>query len=148
VKTVIGETTVFHAVNTNIRYDSPNAHMHAHMLKNHLACAYEEWWMEKIRKIRKDDIVFLYRSKGRYPEVPGYPGIVALGIATGSVDDRPLENTCCMRLKEFHHLYPPISAGEISAMNGSPITFGQVWQKPNRELAERLYREALNRCSS
>jgi HKD family nuclease len=146
-KKVIGEITAFHVVNTNIRYDSPDAHMHAHMLENHEACAYEEGWKEKIRNINEGDIVFLYRSQKWHPEVPGRPGIVAFGIATGSAEDRPLEDSCCMKLKEFHRLYPPISAEEITTMNGSPIAFGQVWQRPNREFAESLYREALNRCS-
>jgi hypothetical protein len=145
---VIRETTGFHVVNTNIRWDyGPNC-AHMNMLRNHEACAYEEGWMEKIRNIKKGDVVFLYRSgKWWHPEVPGKPGIVAFGIATGNLRDRPSEDTCCMKLEEFRRVYPPISAAEIAAMNGSRITFGQVWQRPNRELAKKLYQEALNRCS-
>lgn len=37
---VIGETTEFHVVNTNIRYDPDGAHVQ--MLRNHEACAYEK----------------------------------------------------------------------------------------------------------
>jgi HKD family nuclease len=140
----IRDGTEFHVINTNIRYD-PKAH--EHMLRRHRACAYEEGWMEKIRKIKKGDIVFLYRSMRWHAEVPGGAGIVALGIATGVLEERPSKDTSCTGLEEFRRVYPPISAHEITAMNGRPVTFGQVWQRPNRELARALYMEALRRSS-
>jgi hypothetical protein len=136
MKEIMGSHPTFHVVNTNMRYDKE---AHRHMLKEHEACAYEERWKGKIKNIAKADVVFLYQSFG--------PGIVAFGVARGEVIDRSTENSCCMKLERFHRIYPPISAAEISRMNGSPVAFGQTWQRPGRELALKLYEEALRRSS-
>ena len=133
-KEVAAGERAFHVVNTNMRYD-PEAHHH--MLNEGQACAYEEGWKEKIRRIQEGDIVFLYESFG--------PGIVAFGTANGKAKEDSSENSCCIKLEEFRRICPPISAREITSMNRSQVTFGQVWQRPRLELALKLYEEALRR---
>lgn len=139
----LGKNPTFHVVNTNMKHDKD---AQTYMLESHKACAYESGWMEKVENIQKGDVVFLYRSSKWHTEVPGGPGIVAFGLATGKLDNRPSENTCCAVLEDFRRIHPPISAPEISSIHGSRVTFGQVWHRPNQDLAKKLYREALRRC--
>ncbi|HBY9252512.1 TPA: hypothetical protein MI980_09870 [Klebsiella pneumoniae] len=96
---------------------------HELMINEGIAAAFEDGYIEKIDRIEKGDIVFLYES--------GH-GIIAYGIATGdSIDEEEPEKYGhkSMRyqyLKNFRRLSSPVSAKEVKRIVGRSIPFVQT----------------------
>ncbi|MGB0131127.1 hypothetical protein [Chlorobium sp.] len=91
---------------------------HEEMLLNGKASANDDPWKFKIERILQDDIVFLYQNE---------VGIVALGEADGTLikelyEGDP-EGKYSMNLQRFHHVKPPLSAGEIKSITGIEYPF-------------------------
>lgn len=91
---------------------------HEKMLLNGKASANDDPWKFKIERILQDDIVFLYQNE---------VGIVALGEADGTLikelyEGDP-EGKYSMNLQRFHHVKPPLSAGEIKSITGIEYPF-------------------------
>ncbi|MDF9618193.1 hypothetical protein P5705_11115 [Pseudomonas entomophila] len=109
----------FHYVlNTNKANSSED---HDAMLSEEIAAAFEDGYKEKIDRLKKDDIVFLYES-GK--------GIVAFGLANGKTEERDhfgvAGKTRYQRLYGFERLEKPISAKDICQRLGRNIKFAQT----------------------
>jgi hypothetical protein len=91
---------------------------HEDMLLNGKASANDDPWKFKIERILQDDIVFLYQNE---------VGIVALGEADGTIIKEPYEGDpegkYSMNLQRFHHVKPPLTAGEIKSIAGIEYPF-------------------------
>jgi hypothetical protein len=141
----------FFYVNTDIRYDE---RAHHQMLDEGQACAFYET-KQLIDRIPGEAVVFLYRSSRWGRSIPGRPGIVALGRATGEVEKRPYKGHTgeahCMRLEGFRQLIPPIAASEINELNrrvrGSKMVFSGTSNKIDGKLGRKLYELALQRSA-
>lgn len=110
---------LFHYVlNTNKANSSED---HEAMLSEGIAAAFEDGYKEKIDRIKKSDIVFLYES-GR--------GIVGYGLANGVTEERDHfgvpGKTRFQRLDGFIRLSKPVSAKEICQRLGRTIRFAQT----------------------
>ena len=110
---------LFHYVlNTNKANSSED---HEAMLSEGIAAAFEDGYKEKIDRIKKSDMVFLYES-GR--------GIVGYGLANGVTEERDHfgvpGKTRFQRLDGFIRLSKPVSAKEICQRLGRTIRFAQT----------------------
>jgi hypothetical protein len=105
----------FCIVNTNY---SNNPKDHEMMLHEHCASAFYTPWKEKIERISKGDVVFLYQSG---------VGIVAGGMATGNLKKKEYEGhpdeDYSMPLAKFEVLSTPIPAWEIKQLCGVNYRF-------------------------
>ncbi|OYT76406.1 hypothetical protein [Pseudomonas sp. PGPPP2] len=110
---------LFHYVlNTNKANSSED---HEWMITDGIAAAFEDGYKEKIDRIKKDDVVFLYES-GK--------GIVGYGMANGETEERDHfgvpGKTRFQRLDGFVRLEKPVSAKDICVRLGRPIKFAQT----------------------
>lgn len=110
---------LFHYVlNTNKANSSED---HEWMITDGIAAAFEDGYKEKIDRIKKDDVVFLYES-GK--------GIVGYGKANGETEQRDHfgvpGKTRFQRLDGFVRLEKPVSAKDICVRLGRPIKFAQT----------------------
>ncbi|CAI3933042.1 unnamed protein product [Commensalibacter communis] len=93
---------------------------HARMMDEERIEAFSSPWKESIKKIKKDDIVFLYANG---------EGIVAYGKASGIVqngyryDDPKQDGSCYQELIDFKKLSKPIKASEIYKVLGKKVPF-------------------------
>lgn len=124
---------LFHYVlNTNKANSSDD---HDAMLSEGIAAAFEDGYKEKIDRLKKDDVVFLYES-GK--------GIVAYGNANGVTEERDHfgvpGKTRFQRLEGFVRLDKPVSAKEICQRIGRNIKFAQTltYLSDGRVLLESL----------
>lgn len=105
-------------LNTDI---SENEQHHADMLHKHKAAAYGSGYREKIAKLEKGNIVFLYESK---------VGIVAYGRASGILEtadcDGRKDDEYLMQLDDFHMLEKPMPPSEINRITGQHWNFMQT----------------------
>ena len=98
----------YYILNTDIRSDMKND---KDMINNQKAAAYFDPWKRKIEKIKKGNIVFLYRSG---------EGIIAYGFANGKLEKRDYQNDpkhkneeYFMKLDNFKSLKKPFEAKKI-----------------------------------
>jgi len=108
----------FYIVNTNYRNDPKD---HETMLKDHIAAAFFTPWKQKIERINKGDVVFLYQSG---------VGIIALGVASGKLTKRAYQGNpehpnedFSMHLSRFELVDPPVEASEIKQICGVNYRF-------------------------
>lgn len=105
-------------LNTNVRNDPAD---HEDMLTNKKAAAYFSPWKEKIARLGKGDLVFLYQSG---------VGVVALGEADGQLrkadyhsnPEHP-EEEYYRKLNNFRTIDPPLTAAEIKKITGTNYVF-------------------------
>jgi len=107
------------------------------MITNGKAAAFFEPWKYKIEYFQKGDKVFLYRSG---------EGIVAMGIASGTVEKRAYRNLpeyqgeeYSQKLKDFVVLKKPITASEIKKIAGIEYVFMQTLFSIEAETGEKLW---------
>lgn len=125
----------------NTDYSGTPAH-HEDMLREQKAAAYIHGWKEKIDKLQKGDMVFLYQS-GR--------GIVAYGRASGVLETAPCgdepDGEHFQRLTSFKQLKTPMPASEMkkTANQGFPFrtTMFSVSDESRDKLLEEIRRNYL-----
>jgi len=108
----------FYILNTNVSNCTDDD---ADMLLNHKAAAYFAPAKFSIKRIRKGDRVFLYRSG---------VGIVAIGIGSGELkiknyhnDPNHEDEEYYMPLNDFNKLGKPLSASDVKSVANSQYTF-------------------------
>lgn len=105
-------------LNTNCAH---NLQHHEDMLREHKAAAYYPGWREKIERLQKGDLVFLYQSG---------VGIVAYGTASGKLEKRDCDGhkdyEYFMTLEKFRRLKTPMSAAQMKEAAGPGFTFRQT----------------------
>lgn len=120
-------------LNTNY---SNNVQHTEDMLKNHKAAAYYPGWREKIEKLQKGDMVFLYKSGA---------GIIAYGIATGKLEmqdcDEHTNYEYFMKLDKFKILKTPFTASEMKSVTNQGFKFRQTMFSISEECRELLIKE-------
>lgn len=123
----------YYIVNTNYRNDPRD---HDMMLKEHVAAAFFTPWKEKIARISKGDVVFLYQSG---------IGIVAVGAANGKLKKRPyqgnpdyVEEDFSMPLNKFEAIEEPITAAEIKELCGVNYRFMSTLFSIDAEAGRKL----------
>lgn len=123
----------FHILNTNYRNDPKD---HETMLREHLAGAFFTPRKEKIERINKGDVVFLYQSG---------VGIVGLGVATGKLQKRAYQGNpqyphedFSMPLTKFEVVRPPMQAWEIKQTCGVNYRFMSTLFSIDAEAGRKL----------
>lgn len=120
-------------LNTNA---SNNVQHTVDMLKNHKAAAYYPGWREKIEKLQKGDMVFLYKSEA---------GIIAYGIATGKLEmqgcDGHANYEYFMKLDKFKELKRPFAASEMKSVTKQGFNFRQTLCSIGEESRDLLIKE-------
>lgn len=120
-------------LNTNSENDSGD---HEAMLREQKAAAYIHGWKEKIDKLQKGDVVFLYQSK---------VGIVAYGYASGKTKkafykEEP-EGEHFQQLKPFKLLKTPMSAAKMKEVAKQGFSFRMTMYSISDECRDRLLEE-------
>lgn len=132
----------FYILNTNI---SNSAEDDADMLLHHKAAAYHAPAKFSIKRIRKGDRVFLYRSG---------IGVVAVGIGSGDLKIRNYHDDPSQEdeeyytpLNDFHKLGKPLSASDTKTVANANYTFmGTLFEISAQEgvrLWEHIHKECL-----
>lgn len=107
-----------YVVNTNSKTDLKYTE---DMLREKKAAAYWPGWREKIQKLQKGDIVFLYKSG---------TGIIAYGKADGKLNkcvcDGYEDYEYNMHLDDFVKLKEPVSAAKMKEITGCGYNFRQT----------------------
>ncbi|CAI3930183.1 MULTISPECIES: hypothetical protein [Commensalibacter] len=109
--------TRYFLLNTN---KGNNIADHVRMIDEERIEAFCSPWKDEIKKIKKDDIVFMYANG---------EGIIAYGKATGIVkngyryDDPKQDASCYQYLNDFKKIAKPIKASEIYKILGKKIPF-------------------------
>jgi len=123
----------YYIVNTNYRNDIKD---HDMMLKERVAAAFFTPWKEKIARINKGDVVFLYQSG---------VGIVAVGMANGKLQKRAYQGNpehededFSMPLTKFEMIEPPMTASEIKEMCGVNYRFMSTLFSIDAEAGRKL----------
>lgn len=103
------------------------------MLREHKAAAYYPGWREKIQKLQKGDIVFLYKSG---------TGIIAYGVADGKLqkvdcDGHP-DFEYYMNLNKFVILNNPVSASQMKEITKQGYPFRTTMFSISEEAAKQL----------
>ena len=108
----------YYILNTNYTNDEVD---HNDMLANAKAAAYFAPWKNKIERLNKGDVIFLYQSG---------VGIVAVGEADGKLhkaayhgDPTKDDEEYFMRLLKFQRVTPPFVAREIKTVTGVIYVF-------------------------
>lgn len=119
-----------YVLNTNIKSHS---RFTEEMLTEHKAAAYYPGWREKITKLQKGDIVFLYKSG---------VGIIAYGYASGVLNKCPcdgyIDYEYNMHLENFVVLEKPISASQMKEITGYGFNFRQTLFAISEESAKLI----------
>jgi len=109
---------------------------HEDMLREHKAAAYYPGWREKIERLQKGDLVFLYQS---------WVGIVACGRASGRLEKRDCDGykdyEYHMSLEKFKQLKTPMTAARIKEIAGPGVTFRQTLFSISGESSAALMKE-------
>ena len=123
----------YYIVNTNYRNDIKD---HEMMLKERIAAAFFTPWKEKIARISKGDIVFLYQSG---------VGIVAFGVANGKLQKRAYQGDpehededFSMPLTKFELVESPMTAPEIKETCGVNYRFMSTLFSIDAEAGRKL----------
>lgn len=119
-----------YVVNTNSKTDPKYTE---DMIKEKKAAAYWPGWREKIAKLQKGDIVFLYKSG---------TGIVAYGKADGKLNkcecDGYEDYEYNMHLDDFVVLKDPISAAEMKEITDCGYNFRQTLFSISQSSADKI----------
>jgi hypothetical protein len=122
-----------YVLNTNF---SNNEKHTDEMLSEHKAAAYYPGWMEKIKRLQKGDIVFLYKS--------GH-GIIAYGKASGKLEKKDHDGhhdyEFYMKLDRFKILNKPFTASEMKAIANQGFNFRQTMFSISEECKDLLIKE-------
>jgi hypothetical protein len=128
--------------NTNINNDRTDD---ADMMAQGKAAAYLEPWKRKVERLKKGDVVMLYRSG---------EGIVGVGTATGVVGrtayhDNPeqADDEFYTKLTNFKRIAPPVSAPEIKEITGIKYFFGTTMFSIDEERGKKLVAEVRQRSN-
>ena len=123
----------YYIVNTNYRNDPKD---HEMMLKERVAAAFFTPWKEKIARINKGDVVFLYQSA---------VGIVAVGVANGRLQKRAYQGNpehagedFSMPLTKFEVVDAPVTAAEIKETCGVNYRFMSTLFSIDAEAGRKL----------
>lgn len=120
-------------LNTNYAH---SAQHHEDMLREHKAAAYYPGWREKIERLQKGDLVFLYQSGA---------GIVAFGRASGKLEKRDCDGhkdyEYFMTLEKFRQLKTPMTAARIREITDPGIQFRQVLFSISEESSAAIQKE-------
>lgn len=112
----------YYVLNTNWRNSEQDD---AEMLAERKAAAFFSPWKLKISRLKRGDVVFLYRSG---------VGVVAAGRANGKLVMRPYQydpqypdEEYNMDLTDFVHVSPPVTAAAMKSLTGNPgLVFRQT----------------------
>lgn len=120
-----------YVLNTNINNNPTHTE---DMLSKQKAAAYWPGWREKIQKLQKDDLVFLYKSG---------TGIIAYGYADGKLhkaecDGHP-DYEYFMKLNKFIKLKNPISAATMKEIAGQGFPFRTTMFSLSEEVAKKFF---------
>jgi len=131
----------YYILNTNYSNDSKDDE---DMLKHGKAAAYFYPWKRNIKKLQKNDRVFLYRSK---------EGIVAMGSASGKIEKKPYQGNpkykdeeYCMKLSRFKRLKKALPATDIKKITGVNYRFMSTMFSIDRESGEKLWFYIYKNC--
>ncbi|HUS44663.1 MAG TPA: hypothetical protein VM219_01305 [Phycisphaerae bacterium] len=123
----------YYIVNTNYRNDPKD---HEMMLKERVASAFFTPWKEKIARINKGDVVFLYQSG---------VGILAVGVANGKLQKRAYQGNpdnkdedFSMPLTKFELVDPPMAPSEIKETCGVNYRFMSTLFSIDAEAGRKL----------
>lgn len=120
-------------LNTNYAHSTQH---HEDMLREHKAAAYYPGWREKIERLQKGDLVFLYQSGA---------GIVAFGRASGKLEKRDCDGhkdyEYFMTLEKFRQLKTPMTAARIREITDPGIQFRQVLFSISEESSAAIQKE-------
>ncbi len=136
-----GPGSSYYLVNTNIRNDEADD---ADMLSGKKVAAYFEPWKYKIARVRRGDIVFLYRSGS---------GVVAFGKADGKLvktayhgDPKHPDEEFFMKLTAFTAIDPPMTAAELKEISGNQgMVFRQTMISLDPEGGAKVYAALMDR---
>jgi hypothetical protein len=136
-----GAGSRFYLVNTNIRNDQADD---ADMLSGKKVAAYFDPWKYKIMRIRRGDVVFLYRSGS---------GVVAFGKADGKLmktayhgDPKHADEEFYMKLTGFTLVVPPMSAPELKEISGKlTMVFLQTMISLDLEGGTKVHKALIER---
>ncbi|WP_085522680.1 EVE domain-containing protein [Tuberibacillus sp. Marseille-P3662] len=135
---VIEQEASNYILNTNYKR---NPEAHEDMINQGKAAAYYSQWKTKIKRIQKNDKVFLYKS-GK--------GIVAMGIGTGIVNKEEYEGKpdeeYNMKLEDFTILRSPLSAAKMKEITESNFMFNQTMFSVGKERGELIWRYIKDNC--
>lgn len=119
----------------NTNYSNNEQHTED-MLREHKAAAYYPGWREKIEKLQKGDIVFLYKSG---------IGIIAFGVATGKLEMQDCDGhhnyEYYMKLDKFKKLKKPFAASEMKEVANQGFNFRQTMFSISEESRDLLIKE-------
>lgn len=103
------------------------------MLQEEKAAAYYPGNREKIQKLQKGDLVFLYKSGA---------GIIAYGTASGKLRKRVCDGHAdyefYMKLEDFKKLKNPLSASDMKSLSGQGFNFRQTMTSISSNCATKL----------
>lgn len=120
-------------LNTNF---ANNPQSNEDMLKEKKAAAYCPGWKEKMEKIQKDDVIFLYKSG---------EGIVAYGKADGKLKKKEWEGVpedeYYMYLEDFNILKTPMDAAKMKKISGRGFMFNTTLFSIDEETRDKLIKE-------
>ena len=123
----------YYIVNTNYRNDVKD---HKMMLEEQVAAAFFTPWKEKIARISKGDVVFLYQSG---------VGIVAVGVANGKLQRRTYQGNpdhadedFSMPLTKFELVESPLTPSEIKETCGVNYRFMSTLFSIDAEAGRKL----------
>ncbi|NLO27546.1 MAG: hypothetical protein GX113_05120 [Actinobacteria bacterium] len=133
----------YYIVNTNYNNDTKD---HDMMLKERVVAAFFTPWKQKIARISKGDVVFLYQSGA---------GIVAVGVANGKLKKRPYQGNpeypdeeFSVPLAKFQTIEEPISAAEIKEICGVNYRFRSTLFSIDAESGRKLDAAIRSRTKS
>lgn len=126
----------YYIVNTNVK---SNPKYTDDMINNKKVAAYYPGWREKIKKLQKDDTVFLYKSG---------EGIIAYGKADGVLKKAPCDGFAdyeyYMTLNNFCKLNTAISAAQMKELTKCGFNFRQTMFSISAEAANKIIK-SLNK---
>jgi hypothetical protein len=129
----------YYILNTNY---SNSREDHDDMLSSQKAAAYFAPWKNKIERLERGNIVFLYQSG---------TGIVAVGTASGKLKKRAYQNNpefpdeeYAMQLRHFKILEQPVSAAEIKEITGVNYRFMSTMFALDEDSGKILYEHVLS----
>ena len=124
-------------LNTNIKYDKQAAEQ---MVEKGKAAAFSCGWKEKISRLQKGDLVFLYESGS---------GIVGYGKADGKLKMRgDNDNEYYMMLDEYIKLSTPISASRMKELCDKGFPFAQTMYHISDECKDKFINEINQKNSA
>lgn len=119
----------YYVLNTNMKEDK---RFTLEMIREKKAAAYSKGWREKIGKLQKDDIVFLFQNR---------VGIIAYGIADGEVKENEENDESYMSLSSFKKLKYPMNAKKMRNLSDRWPGFPHMLYSIDAKVGERFIKE-------